>query len=259
MEVDAAVQELVAANESLEVVTVAGANDAQVVRVKCSATGHEMPPRVDVITAHINSKRFKKATEWYSYDFSQYEPYIVSHRRKPKCLYCNVTGIVLNKIPAEVEKHMAGKKFQRLKEEVKFFNEDEAGKEDDDFDANKFEFLNRQLVDSDAEDEDEDDEAAPKKRKTVDEGIGEEFYEGLPPVSDDEDEADDAEVEDKEEEDEEEEEEEEEVAKKPKLVSKKDKPSPKKAAEKPASKGFQKISSKLAAKKAAPANKRQKK
>ncbi|KDO32402.1 hypothetical protein SPRG_02879 [Saprolegnia parasitica CBS 223.65] len=229
MEVADDVKTLVETTETLELVTIDGANDAKLVRVKCSATGHEMPPRVDVITAHLNSKRYKKATEWYSFDFSQYEPYIVSHRRKPKCLYCNVTGLVLNKIPSEIEKHMKGKKFLRLKEEVKFLDDAEADKGDDDFDANKFEFFNRQIVDSDADDD--DDEGASKKRKAADEGIGEEFYEGLPPVSDDE-----------EEDDEDEDEVEDAKAKKPSA----------KANASPA-KGFQKVTTKPAPKKAAPA------
>ncbi|RHY24591.1 hypothetical protein DYB32_008785 [Aphanomyces invadans] len=167
--IDAAVQALVDSNNGiLEVSSVENKDGVKVNRIKCTATGHEMPPRADIVTAHLNSKRFKKATEWYSYDFAQFEPYIVAHRRKPKCLYCNVTGIVLNKIPAEVEKHMKGKKFLRMKEHVKFFDEAEIDKDDDDFDANKFEFLNRQLVGSDDEEDssgESDDEDAPKRKR----------------------------------------------------------------------------------------------
>ncbi|KAG9413483.1 Surfeit locus protein 2 [Aphanomyces cochlioides] len=174
MEVEAAVQALIdSSNGALEAISVENGQGEKVTRIKCSATGHEMPPKVDVITAHINSKRYKKATEWYSHDFSQYEPYIVAHRRKPKCLYCNVTGTVLNRIPAEVEKHMNGRKFQRLKEHVKFFDEDEIDKDGEEFDANKFEFLNRQLIgsdeesneDDDDEDDDEDETSGKKSKK----------------------------------------------------------------------------------------------
>ncbi|RHX97964.1 hypothetical protein DYB25_011337 [Aphanomyces astaci] len=161
--IDAAVQALIdSSNGALEVTSVENKDGAKVSRIKCTATGHEMPPRADIVTAHVNSKRFKKATEWYSYDFAQFEPYIVSHRRKPKCLFCNVTGIVLNKIPSEVEKHMQGRKFVRMKEHVKFFDEAEIDKDDEDFDANKFEFLNRQLVGS--EDENDSDDGAPKRK-----------------------------------------------------------------------------------------------
>ncbi|RHY86841.1 hypothetical protein DYB35_004588, partial [Aphanomyces astaci] len=168
--IDAAVQALIdSSNGALEVTSVENKDGAKVSRIKCTATGHEMPPRADIVTAHVNSKRFKKATEWYSYDFAQFEPYIVSHRRKPKCLFCNVTGIVLNKIPSEVEKHMQGRKFVRMKEHVKFFDEAEIDKDDEDFDANKFEFLNRQLVGS--EDENDSDDDAPKRKgKTANDG-----------------------------------------------------------------------------------------
>ncbi|KAF0689791.1 Aste57867_18779 [Aphanomyces stellatus] len=202
MQVDAEVQALIeSSNGVLEVISVENAAGEKITRVKCTATEHEMPPRVDVITSHINSKRFKKATEWYSYDFAQYEPYLVSHRRKPKCLFCNVTGLVLNKIPAEVEKHMQGRKFLRLKEHVKFFDEDEIDKEGEDFDANKFEFLNRQLLGSDDEggadddDDDDDDNAkAPRKRKANDkeeEDIDAIFYKDHSDLENDDDDDDD--------------------------------------------------------------------
>ncbi|KAF0771634.1 hypothetical protein AaE_002417 [Aphanomyces astaci] len=171
--IDAAVQALIdSSNGALEVTSVENKDGAKVSRIKCTATGHEMPPRADIVTAHVNSKRFKKATEWYSYDFAQFEPYIVSHRRKPKCLFCNVTGIVLNKIPSEVEKHMQGRKFVRMKEHVKFFDEAEIDKDDEDFDANKFEFLNRQLVGSEDENDgnDSDDDAPKRKGKAANDG-----------------------------------------------------------------------------------------
>ncbi|OQS00058.1 hypothetical protein THRCLA_06269, partial [Thraustotheca clavata] len=237
MEVDSAVKALVDTIESLDIISIDGENGTKVIRVKCSTTGHEMPPRVDVINAHINSKRFKKATKWYNHDFSQYEPYIVAHRRKPKCLYCNVTGIVLNRIPSEVEKHMKGKKFLRLKEQVKFFDEDEIDKDGEDFDANKFEFLNRQLVDSEPEDEESDgDDDTSKKRKSDD--IDDVFYQG-------------SDAEQSEKDDEKDQESEQEAKKKPakRQAKKTQEKAAKQPQDKPAKKGFQKITKKPASNK----------
>lgn len=82
-------------------------------RIKCEVTGHELPLQVDAIVAHISSGKFKKQLEWYSHDFGAYLPHIVPHKSNPKKLYCKLTQQELNKIPAEVEKHANGKRFNR--------------------------------------------------------------------------------------------------------------------------------------------------
>ncbi len=84
-------------------------------RIKCAVTNHEIPPNVGAVLSHINGKKYKKALEWYNKDFSKYLPYIVAHKSDPTKLYCNVTKQELNKIPDQVEKHIAGKRFQRYK------------------------------------------------------------------------------------------------------------------------------------------------
>lgn len=82
-------------------------------RIKCDVTGHELPPDVNAVLAHLNGKKYKKALEWYRVDYSKYEPYIVSHKSDSTKLYCNVTKQDLNKIPIQIEKHFNGKKFLR--------------------------------------------------------------------------------------------------------------------------------------------------
>lgn len=82
-------------------------------RIVCSLTGHEMPPEAKSILAHIEGKKYKKALEWYSHDYSKYEPYIVSHKSDDKKLFCLLTKQPLNKIPKEVENHFNGKRFQK--------------------------------------------------------------------------------------------------------------------------------------------------
>ena len=114
-------------------------------RILCSITKHEMPPSADSILSHINGKKFKKELEWYQFDYSIYEPYIVAHKSDHKKLFCTLTKAPLNKIPDEVKKHFHGKKFQRLKA---------------DFDSKKSKKTSKstkQLHDEDHEEENEDD------------------------------------------------------------------------------------------------------
>ncbi|CAH0475189.1 unnamed protein product [Peronospora belbahrii] len=160
--VEPAVQQLVNAHEFLEIIET-GQDENKRVRIKCQLTQHEMLPRADLIATHLKSKKFLKARDWYCHDYSQYEPYIVPHRRLPKSLYCNVTGTILNRIPLEVEKHMQGKRYKRMKQHVKI-KVTKSQDEDDhkiqtcgEFDADAFEFENSQFIYSDDEDETQED------------------------------------------------------------------------------------------------------
>lgn len=164
MDVSEDVRELLKTHDFLDLVETGDDATGKRVRVRCALTQHEIVPKKDAIEAYLNSKPFRKAKEWYCYDYSQYEPYIVSHRRKPKSLYCNVTDTVLNRIPSEVEKHVNGKKFKRMKEHVKFeIKKTKDEQDEEEFDANEFEFENRQVLNSDddkeaAEGEEEDED-----------------------------------------------------------------------------------------------------
>ena len=88
-------------------------------KILCSITKHEMPPKLDVVLSYINGGKFKKTKEWYSYDYSEFEPYIVVDRQNSAKLHCKLTGQTLNKIPNEVKKHSCGKKFLRYQSIVK--------------------------------------------------------------------------------------------------------------------------------------------
>ena len=95
-------------------------------RIKCSVTGHEMPPNVEAVQNHLEGKKFRKALEWYSRDYSQYLPWIIAHKNDHTKLFCTLTRIPLNKIPGEVEKHVNGKNFLRLQ---KKFEEKQKGQD----------------------------------------------------------------------------------------------------------------------------------
>mmetsp|Transcript_11874 Transcript_11874/g.11540 ORF Transcript_11874/g.11540 Transcript_11874/m.11540 type:complete len:281 (-) Transcript_11874:470-1312(-) len=100
-------------------------------KIFCDITKHEMPPKADIVMGHINGKKFKKTMEWYSYDYSEFEPYIVVDRQNSNKLHCKLTGMTLNKIPNEVKKHASGKKYLRLKKENEELQLKESTKEKD--------------------------------------------------------------------------------------------------------------------------------
>lgn len=82
-------------------------------KIRCSLTKHEMKPNAKEIQQYIQGEKFKKAMEWYTYDYTKFLPEIVPHKSNPHKLYCTITKQELNKIPKEVEKHIQGKRFLR--------------------------------------------------------------------------------------------------------------------------------------------------
>lgn len=53
---------------------------------------------------------------WYDDSkFEEYLPYIVPHKANERKLFCKVTKQELNKVPAQVAKHVKGKKFKKNK------------------------------------------------------------------------------------------------------------------------------------------------
>eukprot|EP00750_Incisomonas_marina_P021035 INCI414.1.p1 GENE.INCI414.1~~INCI414.1.p1 ORF type:complete len:260 (-),score=68.66 INCI414.1:104-883(-) len=94
-------------------------------RIHCSITNHDIVPDASAVEAHLASKAFRRAN-LYAGDFSQFEPYLLPHKYSDKKLYCTLTKKTLNKIMPQVLKHVAGRKFRRLKTE---FEEKKAKKE----------------------------------------------------------------------------------------------------------------------------------
>ena len=58
-----------------------------------------MPPNAAIVQQYLDSKKFIKARDWYSQDFSKYEPYIIQHDKQPKFLFCKLTRQMIPKIP----------------------------------------------------------------------------------------------------------------------------------------------------------------
>ena len=84
-------------------------------KVRCSVTGHEMKPDLKIITAHLNGKKFMKTKARKGDDLSKFAPYIIPDVENEKKMFCKLTGFSLNPRADEIERHMKGKKFQRLK------------------------------------------------------------------------------------------------------------------------------------------------
>ena len=95
-------------------------------KIKCSVTGHEMSCDVAVVQAHLAGKKFKKAQRNESQDLGKFAPMIIQNVEHENKMYCTLTGFTLNKIASEIETHMRGKRFRRLRKE---YDEMEARKQ----------------------------------------------------------------------------------------------------------------------------------
>ena len=94
-------------------------------KVRCTLTRHELPARIEDLEAYIKTKKYlackrKGGGNDPDFDFSKFLPHIVQNLKEPKALFCQLTGQRLNKNPAEVEKHMNGKRFKRALQEAAF-------------------------------------------------------------------------------------------------------------------------------------------
>lgn len=84
-------------------------------KARCTVTGQEFALRLDVMEEYVKSKSFLKAKGVgkkldFKVDFSKYEPHIIQHKKFKNALFCQLTGANLNKIPAEVDKHISGRR-----------------------------------------------------------------------------------------------------------------------------------------------------
>ena len=72
-----------------------------------------MIPQLEIVQKYLSSSKFRKAKDWYAYDYSKYLPYISEHKDNPKFMYCQLTRAEIPKIPEKVEVHVKSKRYQR--------------------------------------------------------------------------------------------------------------------------------------------------
>ena len=73
---------------------VASHADAEVMengKIRCTLTGHEVPPQLQTVQAYWTGKKYRNAKARREYDYSQHEPYLVPHTKSEHLLYCTLT------------------------------------------------------------------------------------------------------------------------------------------------------------------------
>jgi hypothetical protein len=83
-------------------------------KVCCTVTGHECPARIALLKEYWSAKRYKTMKERATFNFVQYEPWIVPHKSAAHLMYCTLTKHPLTKEKRVVENHVNGKRFKRL-------------------------------------------------------------------------------------------------------------------------------------------------
>eukprot|EP00271_Cylindrocystis_brebissonii_P000186 TRINITY_DN1021_c3_g1_i1.p1 TRINITY_DN1021_c3_g1~~TRINITY_DN1021_c3_g1_i1.p1 ORF type:complete len:524 (-),score=144.72 TRINITY_DN1021_c3_g1_i1:465-1976(-) len=81
-------------------------------RLRCSLTGHEMLPRLALLKAHMDNKRFKAAKNEKKL-LKTFEPNIIQSLEHRDKLLCTLTGKLLPKSEDAVWQHMMGARFHR--------------------------------------------------------------------------------------------------------------------------------------------------
>ncbi len=84
-------------------------------KVKCVLTDHELLPSLEMCTAYLSGKAYKKAKrkqELDAFDFSQFEPHIVAHETDPHLLLCVRTQKTLMRDVTAVQNYVNTRSYQ---------------------------------------------------------------------------------------------------------------------------------------------------
>ena len=106
-------------------------------------------PQLEIVNKYLSSDKFKKARDWYSYDYSKYLPYVTEHKDNPKFMFCQLTKAEIPKIPSKVETHVGSKRYKRKLAEVE---EKNAKRKDKDKNSSSFWVPKEELEEEDSDD-----------------------------------------------------------------------------------------------------------
>ncbi|XP_054896376.1 surfeit locus protein 2 [Poeciliopsis prolifica] len=82
-------------------------------KIKCTLNGHELPCSLAELHSFIQGKKYKKLSAEAEFNYSQYEPHIVSSSKQPNRLFCKLTLRHLNRQADHVLRHVSGKRFKK--------------------------------------------------------------------------------------------------------------------------------------------------
>ncbi|XP_019735193.1 surfeit locus protein 2 [Hippocampus comes] len=82
-------------------------------KIKCTLNDHEFPCKLEELQMFTKGKKYQKLSSQAQFNYSQYEPHIVSSSKQPNQLFCKLTLRHLNRQPHHVLKHVNGTRFKK--------------------------------------------------------------------------------------------------------------------------------------------------
>ncbi|XP_038046266.1 surfeit locus protein 2-like [Patiria miniata] len=84
-------------------------------KVRCTLTGHEMPCKMSAMESYTQGRRYQRLRELSHCDVEKYRPHIIPSKKKGRGhqLFCTLTLRHISREPADIERHMKGKRYTR--------------------------------------------------------------------------------------------------------------------------------------------------
>ena len=83
-------------------------------RIRCTLTHHEMPPRLDQVINHLGSKKTRRAMEQEEVRTLCKMHGLVEHPKYPGKIHCPLTGAIFKRCLKQVRRHINGKAYRDL-------------------------------------------------------------------------------------------------------------------------------------------------
>ncbi|XP_043095879.1 surfeit locus protein 2 [Puntigrus tetrazona] len=86
-------------------------------KIRCSLNAHEFPCSLAELQLFTAGNKYKKLRAQADFDYSRYEPHIVSSTKQPHHLFCKLTLRHINRVPEHVLRHVGGRRYRRALEQ----------------------------------------------------------------------------------------------------------------------------------------------